>query len=57
MTSTLAYKPGFAEVIAGLRLLYERRAGDRIFATMEIPSPTLATMRACLTVLANSRDA
>jgi hypothetical protein len=40
MTS-LAYKPDAAEVVERLRALYDRRAGDRIFATMAVPSPTL----------------
>ena len=39
--STLAYKPGAEEVVQRLRLLYERRAGDRILATMAVPSPAL----------------
>jgi len=38
----LTYKPNAAEVLSGLRLLYERQASDRIFATMEIPSPAIA---------------
>jgi hypothetical protein len=37
----LLYKPRVEEVLQRLRLLYERRAGDRIFATMAVPSPTL----------------
>jgi hypothetical protein len=37
----LAYKSGWQEVLQGLRLLYERRAGDRIFATMAVPSRAL----------------
>ena len=39
--STLAYKPNCTEVLGRLRSLYERRAEDRIFATMSVPSPTL----------------
>jgi hypothetical protein len=39
--STLAYKPGVDDVVVRLRLLYERRAGDRILATMSVPSPAL----------------
>ena len=39
---TLAYKPNWPAVLERLRLLYERRAGDRIFATMAVPSPALA---------------
>jgi len=45
MSIELAYKPNAAEVIQRLRLLYERRAADRIFATMEIPSPALDEFR------------
>ena len=44
--NALAYKPNCDEVLTRLRLLYERRAGDRIFATMEVPSPTLERFRA-----------
>ncbi len=40
--STLAYKPNADEVLPRLRLLYERRAPDRILAAMELPSPALA---------------
>ncbi len=42
MTNKLAYKPNVTEVLADLRLLYERRAGDRIFAAMQVPSLALA---------------
>jgi len=38
----LAYKPNCADVLGRLGRLYERQAGDRIFATMELPSPVLA---------------
>jgi len=38
---TLAYKPNLKEVHARLRSLYARQAGDRIFAAMQVPSPTL----------------
>jgi hypothetical protein len=38
----LAYKPNYARVLERLRSLYERQAGDRIFATMAVPSPVLA---------------
>lgn len=41
----LAYKPDTAEVLARLRSLYERRAPDRIFAAMEVPSRVLAEFR------------
>ena len=37
----LACKPGVEQVVRRLRLLYERRAGDRILATMAVPSPAL----------------
>lgn len=37
----LAYKHGWVEVLARLRSLYERRAMDRIFATMTVPSAAL----------------
>lgn len=43
--STLAYKPHVDQVLARLRLLYERRAQDRIFAAMEVPSAALADFR------------
>jgi hypothetical protein len=39
---TLRYKPDCDEVLTRLRGLYERRAGDCIFATMQVPSLTLA---------------
>ena len=41
MMTLLAYKPGAEEVLRRLRNLYQRQAGDRIFARMEIPSPAL----------------
>jgi hypothetical protein len=43
--SILAYKPSAEEVLSRLRLLYERRAPDRIFAAMEVPSRALARFR------------
>lgn len=43
--NTLAYKPNCDEVLTRLRLLYERRAGDRIFATMEVPNRALTEFR------------
>ena len=43
--NTLTYKPHCGEVLARLRLLYERRAGDRIFATMEVPNRAMAEFR------------
>ena len=41
MTDTLAYKPGAAAVVERLRALYERRAGDQIFALFELPTAAL----------------
>ncbi len=41
----LSYKPGWKDVVERLRALYERRAGDRIFATMEVPTRTLQEFR------------
>ncbi len=43
--NTLSYRPDCAELLARLRPLYERRAGDRIFAKMSLPSPTLQAFR------------
>ena len=37
----LACKPNAADVMARLRPFYERRATDRIFATLAVPSATL----------------
>ncbi len=42
---TLAYKPGLDDVVARLRLLHERRAGDRVLAEMEVPCAALAQFR------------
>ena len=42
----LAYKPGLAQTLDRLRSLYSRRAGDRIFAKMLIPSPALGRFEA-----------
>src|SRR5512137_2295734 len=41
----LAYKPHAGAVIEGLRALYERGAGDRVFASMAVPSAALAGFR------------
>ena len=38
----LRYKPDLKDVQARLQSLYTRRAGDRIFATMAVPSPAIA---------------
>ena len=38
----LLYKPNAAAVTQGLRQLYDRQAGDRIFATMKVPGAALA---------------
>jgi hypothetical protein len=43
--TTLAYKPHCGDVLTRLRRLYERQAGDQIFATMAVPSPALAEFR------------
>ncbi len=40
--NTLSYKPSWPEVLQRLRALYERRARDQIFATMTVPSATIA---------------
>jgi hypothetical protein len=42
----LAYKPRCTEVLARLRALDARQAGDRIFATMQVPSPSLDAFKA-----------
>ena len=47
-TCELSYKPNVEEVIDRLRLLYDRRGGDQIFATMTVPSPTLAAFAAAV---------
>lgn len=39
---SLAYCPHLHEIMARLRMLYERRAADRIFAVMNTPSRALA---------------
>lgn len=41
MKKALAYGPNAEEVVERLRSLYERRAGDQIFAKMQVPSRTL----------------
>lgn len=45
MTPTLAYKPHAEAVLERLRSLYEGRGEDQIFASMDLPSPTLAAFR------------
>jgi hypothetical protein len=35
---TLAYKPGLDDVLERLQSLHERRAGDRVFAAIDVPS-------------------
>jgi len=42
---TLAYKPAVGEVLRRLSALYERRAGDRIFALLDVPNAALADFR------------
>jgi hypothetical protein len=44
--TTFAYKPTASDVIRRLGLLYERRAEDRIFATMKVPSAAIAEFSA-----------
>jgi hypothetical protein len=44
--NTLTYKLNLTAVLDRLRLLYERRAQDRIFAAFEVPSVPLAKFRA-----------
>jgi hypothetical protein len=41
----IAYKPGAADVIERLNLLYERKAGDQIFADFQIPTRTMEQFR------------
>ena len=41
----IAYKPGAGDVIERLNALYERRAGDRIFADYQIPTKTMEQFR------------
>jgi hypothetical protein len=41
----IAYKPHAEAVLAGLSQLYERRADDRIFASMEVPGDALAAFQ------------
>ena len=43
---SIAYKPGANDVIEILNTLYERRAGDRIFADFQIPTATMDQFRA-----------
>lgn len=43
--NTLAYKLNCADVLERLRPFYGRRADDRIFATMALPSPALQDFR------------
>lgn len=42
----IGYKPGANDVIERLHKLYERRAGDRIFADFQIPTRTMEQFRA-----------
>ena len=41
----LAYKPDAQAIVQRLRSLYERRAGDQIFARMDVPGETLKRFR------------
>jgi len=43
---SIAYKHGAGEVIERLKLLYERKAGDQIFADFQIPTLTMDQFRA-----------
>ncbi len=43
---SIAYKPGASDVIDRLNTLYERQAGDRIFADFQIPTRTMDIFRA-----------
>ncbi len=43
---SIAYKNGVGDVIERLRTLYERKAGDRIFADYQIPTITMEQFRA-----------
>jgi len=43
---SIAYKPGVDDVIDRLNSLYERKAGDRIFADFQIPTKTMEQYRA-----------
>ena len=44
--NTLSYKPNLKEAQTRLRSLYAREAGDRIFATMAVPSAAIARFAA-----------
>lgn len=41
--AALICKPNVKDVLARLRSLYTRMAGNRLFATMEVPNPSIAT--------------
>ncbi len=43
---SIAYKPGAGDVIERLNKLYERKAGDQIFADFQIPTRTMEQFRA-----------
>jgi hypothetical protein len=43
---SIGYKQGAADVIDRLTMLYERQAGDRIFADFQIPTRTMEKFRA-----------
>ena len=43
---SIGYKPGAGDVIGRLKSLYERKAGDRVFADFQIPSLTMDQFRA-----------
>lgn len=42
LMTELTYKPNVEDVLTRLRSLYARTAGNRLFATMDVPNPALA---------------
>ena len=43
---SLEYKPNYPEVLERLHAFYDRRYGDRILATMQVPSPAIEDFKA-----------
>jgi hypothetical protein len=43
---SLEYKPNYPEVLERLHAFYDRRYGDRILATMQVPSPAIEAFKA-----------
>ena len=39
--TALAYKPNVESILTRLRLFYSRAAGDRVFATMDVPNAAI----------------